>query len=84
LQQVSCPLRTDPVDEWLQVALALSIEIFLERPLLDPAAGREGPAVSTDRSGDHEASPAVAHVPRIDGWMRSFAVSTKAAETHGG
>jgi hypothetical protein len=24
--------RSDPVDEWLQVALALSIEIFLERP----------------------------------------------------
>jgi hypothetical protein len=25
---------TDPVDEWLQVALALSIEIFSERPPL--------------------------------------------------
>src|SRR5438128_12466587 len=26
------PARTDPVDEWLQAAPALSIEIFLERP----------------------------------------------------
>jgi len=60
--------RSDPVDEWLQVALALSIEIFLERPP-DPAATHGRPAVSTDRSGDHEASPAVVHVPRIDGWM---------------
>ena len=26
------PARADPIDEWLQVALALSIEIFLESP----------------------------------------------------
>ena len=61
--------RTDPVDEWLQVALALSIEILGRDPLLDPTAITEGPSVSTDRSGDHEAGAVVVQVLRIDGWM---------------
>jgi hypothetical protein len=38
------PARTDPVDEWLQAAPALSIEIFLERPLA-PSAIAKGSAV---------------------------------------
>jgi hypothetical protein len=75
--------RTDAVDEWLQVALALSIEIFWESPL-DPSAIAEGSAVSTDRSGDDEASPVAVHILRIDDWRRSFAVPTKAGETHEG
>ena len=36
--------RTDPIDEWLQAAPALSIEIFLERPLA-PSAIAKGSAV---------------------------------------
>jgi len=42
LQQVSA--RTNPIDEWLHAALALSIEIFLERPLA-PSAIAKGSAV---------------------------------------
>ena len=61
--------RTDPVDEWLQVALALSIEIFSERHPLDPSAIAEDSAVLTDRSEGHEASLVAAHVLRIDGFM---------------
>jgi hypothetical protein len=38
------PARTDPVDEWLQAALALSIGIFLKRPLA-PSAIAKGSAV---------------------------------------
>ena len=38
------PARTDPIDEWLHAALALSIEIFLERPLA-PSAIAKDPAV---------------------------------------
>jgi hypothetical protein len=38
------PARTDLIDEWLQAALALSIEIFWERPLA-PSAIAKGSAV---------------------------------------
>ena len=62
------PARTDPIDEWLQAALALRIEIFLERPLA-PSAIAKGSAVSTDRSGGPEASLVAVHILRIDGWM---------------
>ena len=72
--------RTDAVDEWLQVALALSIEIFWESPL-DPSAIAEGSAVSTDRSGDDEASPVAVHILRIDDWMTILRSTTKAGET---
>ena len=34
------PARTDPIDEWLHAALALSIEIFLERPLAPSAIAK--------------------------------------------
>jgi len=72
--------RTDAVDEWLQVALALSIEIFWESPL-SPSAIAEGSAVSTDRSGDDEASPVAVHILRIDDWMTILRSTTKAGET---
>jgi hypothetical protein len=35
------PARTDPIDEWLHAALALSIEIFLERPLAPSAIAKD-------------------------------------------
>ena len=38
------PARTDPIDEWLHAAPALSIEIFLKRPLA-PSAIAKGSAV---------------------------------------
>jgi len=82
LQQVSSPL-TDLIDEWLQAAPALSIEILGERPL-PPSAIAKGSAVQTDRSGGHEESRVAVHVLRIDAWMTIIGLSTRAWATHGG
>ena len=68
MQQVSRP-RTDLVDEWLQAALALSIEIFSERPP-SPFGNREtlGCLNGSIRGAMRRAWPAV-HILRIKGWM---------------
>jgi hypothetical protein len=81
--QMDSPLPREIVaGAWLQVALALSIEIFLRDPC-DPSAAQPARAVSTDRSGGHEASLADVPILRIDGGM-TIIRSTKAGVTHGG
>jgi hypothetical protein len=75
--------RSDPVDEWLQVALALSIEIFWRDPP-HPVAITKGPAVSTDRSGDQRQVRSSCTSPRIDGWMAIICPIHEGGETHGG
>ena len=59
---------TYSIGEWLQVALALSIENFLQRPLAILSTIAAGSAVSTDRSGGHEARLAAVHILSISGW----------------
>jgi hypothetical protein len=71
LQQVSCS-RGNPAGEWLQAALALSIEIFFEEIPRAPAAIAEGPAVSTDRSGV-TSEPGAVHILRIESCVRVIA-----------
>ena len=68
---------------WLQVALALSIEISSRDPLT-PSAEQQARTDSTDRSGGHETGLAAVHILRIDGWMRVIRRSTNAGVAHGG
>ncbi|HET7234241.1 MAG TPA: transposase [Longimicrobium sp.] len=55
--------------EWLQAALALSIENFFEEIPRAPAAIADGSAVSTDRSGV-TSEPGAVHVLRIERCVR--------------
>ena len=77
--------RTDAVDEWLQVALAVSIEIFLggESPSILLQSRKAQLSQRIDQ-GMMRRAPVAVHILRIDDWMRSFAVPTKAGETHAG
>jgi hypothetical protein len=75
--------RTDPDDEWLQVALALSFRNFSGETPSHPSTVAEGSAVSTDRSGGHEASLIAVHILRIDGLTTMAHRITKAGVTHG-
>ena len=61
--------RVDPADEWLQVALALSIENFLERDRRSLDSRVDPGSLNRLISGNHVTSPAVVHILRIDGWM---------------
>jgi len=79
LQQVSCSPAPAPSTSGCRWR-SRWVSNFFWRDSPDPAATHGRPAVSTDRSGDHEASPAVVHVLGIDGWM----VIIRRIQTHGG
>ena len=81
LQQVSCS-RPDPVDEWLQAALALRIEIFWNDPLEPLRRSRKARLSRRIDQGGTKASPGC-RAPRPHRVTMVATGSAKAGATHG-
>ena len=82
MQQVSCS-RGNPAGEWLQAALALSIEKFFEDPSR-PCGNRGRPGCLNRSIGGHERAWRRAHPPHRELCEGDRTVSTKTRATHGG